>query len=109
MFFVTGNNISVGNNVVINRGCYLDGRVGIEINNNVSISPEVYILSLEHDPDSPDFSTKGGQVVIEENSWIGARVIIRPGIIIGEGAVIGAGGGRYQEYQPLQNSCWNSC
>lgn len=89
--FVTGNNISIGDNVVINRKCYLDGRVGIEIHNNVSVSPEVYIVSLEHDPDSADFSGRGCKVVIEDNSWIGARAIITPGIVIGEGAVIGAG------------------
>ncbi len=89
--FVTGNNVSIGDNVVINRKCYLDGRIGIAIRNNVSISPEAYIVSMEHDPDSPSFATRGGEVIIENNVWIGARAIIAPGVTIGEGAVIGAG------------------
>ena len=89
--FVTGNNITIGNNVVINRNCYLDGRIGILIGNNVSISPETYIVSMEHDPNDPKFSTRGGKVIIEDHVWIGARAIISPDVTIGEGAVIGAG------------------
>ena len=68
--FVTGDVITLGDNVVINRRCYLDGRVGIDIRNNVSISPEVYIVSLEHDPDSPAFATRGATVVIEDHVLI---------------------------------------
>jgi acetyltransferase-like isoleucine patch superfamily enzyme len=89
--FVTGDYITIGDNVVINRRCYLDGRIGLKFGNNISISPEVYLISMEHDPDSPVFATQGGQVTIEDNVWIGARVIITPGVTIGEGAVVGAG------------------
>ncbi len=89
--FVTGDSITIGDNVVINRNCYLDGRIGLEIWNNVNVSPEVYIISMEHDPDSPTFATRGGPVVIEDNVWVGARAIITPGVTLGEGAVIGAG------------------
>jgi acetyltransferase-like isoleucine patch superfamily enzyme len=89
--FVTGDFITIGDNVVVNRKCYLDGRIGIEIKDNVSISPEVYIVSMEHDPDAPSFATRGSKVIIESNVWVGARAIITPGVILGEGAVIGAG------------------
>src|SRR3990172_10525866 len=89
--FVTGDFITIGDNVVINRRCYLDDRIGLEIKNNISISPEVYIVSMEHDPDSPVLATRGGKVIIEDHVWIGARAIIAPGLTIGEGAVIGAG------------------
>lgn len=88
--FVSGQNIRIGDNVVINRRVYLDGRIGITIKNNVNISPEVYILSLEHDPNNPMFATRGGEVIIEDHAWIGARAMIMPGIQIGEGAVVAA-------------------
>lgn len=88
--FVTGNNIIIGDNVVINRRTYLDGRIGITIKNNVSISPEVYIVSMEHNPNDPDFGTIGGEVVIDDHVWIGARAMLLPGIHIGEGAIVGA-------------------
>lgn len=89
--FFTGANVSIGRNTIINRRCYVDGRLGVKIGNNCSISPEVFILSMDHDPQNPDFATCGGVTTIGDNVWIGARAIIRGGVTIGEGAVIGAG------------------
>jgi len=88
--FFSGRKITIGNNTVINRNCFLDARVGIEIGNNVSISPDSYIISLGHDPQSPEFATKGGIVVLSENVWIGIRATILPGTRLGKGCVVGA-------------------
>jgi len=100
--FVTGQYIHIGDNVVINRRVYLDGRIGITLKNNISISPEVYILSMEHDPNDPHFATRGGEVVIDDHVWIGARALIRPGIHIGEGAVVGACAVVTHDVEPYQ-------
>ncbi len=100
--FVTGANIKIGDNVVINRRVYLDGRIGITIKDNVSISPEVYIVSMEHDYNDPMFTTRGGEVVIENHVWIGARAMILPGITIGEGAVVGGGSVVTKNVEPYQ-------
>jgi len=89
--FVTGNNITIGSNSVINRSTYLDGRTGLSIGNNVSIAPHVYIISLDHDPQSPSFATVNKPVVIEDYVWIGAKATILPGVRLGKGCVIGAG------------------
>ena len=100
--FVTGINIEIGDNVVINRRVYLDGRIGIKIGNNISISPEVYILSMEHDPNDPMFATRGGIVTIDDHVWIGSRAMILPGIHVGEGAVIAAGAVVTKDVEPYQ-------
>lgn len=89
--FFTGDFVEIGANSILNRQCYVDGRIGVRIGANCSISPEVYILSLDHDPQHPDFATRGGITEIGDHAWIGARAIIRAGVKIGEGAVIGAG------------------
>jgi acetyltransferase-like isoleucine patch superfamily enzyme len=89
--FFTGSNISIGNNTVINRRCYLDGRARLTIGNNTSISPETYILSLDHDAQSSQFETIQKETIIKDNVWIGVRSIILPGVTIEDGAVIGAG------------------
>jgi acetyltransferase-like isoleucine patch superfamily enzyme len=89
--FFTGDRIDIGSNTILNRNCYVDGRLGVKIGSNCSISPEVYILSMDHDPQSPDFATCGGVTTIGDHVWIGARAIILGGVSIGEGAVIGAG------------------
>jgi maltose O-acetyltransferase len=89
--FFTGRYIAIGGNTVINRNCFLDGRVGIEIGSNVSLSPETCVISLDHDPSSPDFATKGEKVVLSDYVWTGMRAIILPGVRLGKGCVAGAG------------------
>jgi acetyltransferase-like isoleucine patch superfamily enzyme len=83
--------VHIGSHTVINRAVLLDGRMGLNIGDNVSISEGVAVFSLEHDPNSPTFESRGGAVVIGDRVFIGARAIILPGVSIGEGAIIGAG------------------
>ena len=85
-------NIEIGNITNINPRCMFDGRGGlVKIGNYVDISPEVYIWTLQHDPQDSDFITKGGGVTIEDYVWIGSRVTILPNVTIGEGAVVATG------------------
>ncbi len=77
----------------------------LRIGNYCSIGPEVlFLLSSDHRMDLPStfpFSVKcfgenneaisKGNIVIEDDVWIGARAIILSGIHIGQGAVIAAG------------------
>lgn len=87
-----GRNIHLGPFNIINEGYLLDGRkFSIRTGSNVSIGPEAAILTLGHDPQSPDFADRGGDVVIGDRVWIGFRAIILPGVTEGEGAVVGAG------------------
>jgi len=89
--FLNGRKVHLGERNVINFGCLMDGRkYQIRTGSDVSIGPEASILTLGHDPQSPDFSDRGGDVVIGDRVWIGYRAIILPGVTIGEGAVIGA-------------------
>ena len=83
--------VIVGNHSVINRGVLLDGRMGVRIGANVSISEGVAIITLEHDPNSPNFASRGATVSIADRVFIGAHAIILPGVTVGEGAVVAAG------------------
>ena len=89
--FVTGDKIRIGNNTVINRNTYLDGRCPLFIGSNVNISQQTLIHTLSHDPQNPDFVCIERPVVIFDHVWVGARALIMPGVVIGEGAVIAAG------------------
>jgi len=90
--FLNGRKVHFGERNVINVGCLFDGRkYRISTGSDVSIGPEAAILTLGHDPQSPDFADRGGDVVIGNRVWIGYRAILLPGITIGEGAVVGAG------------------
>lgn len=90
--FMNGRKVHLGNRNVINFGCLFDGRhYHIRTGADVSIGPEATLLTLGHDPQSPKFSDKGGDIIIGDRVWIAYRAIILPGVTIGEGAVVGAG------------------
>jgi len=89
--FYRPSGVRIGAHSVVNRDVLLDGRMGLIIGDNVSISEGVAIFTLEHDPNSPDFASRGAPVHIADRVFIGARAIILPGITIGEGAVVAAG------------------
>jgi len=89
-FFHVGKT-SIGQNSVVNFGCYLDNRRGITIGNNVGIAHHVKLYTLGHDIDSPGFETKGAPVVIEDHVFIFSNALIMPGVTIHEGAVVLAG------------------
>ena len=82
---------SIGAHSRINRSCCLDLRGPLTIGANVSISPEVMIITAEHDYDQPGFALRMRPVVIEDHVWIGARAVILPGSTVGRGAVVAAG------------------
>lgn len=63
---------------------------------DVRTGPEFAIITANHSFDNPDIPIRlqgktKSPVVIKDRVWIGMRVIILPGVTIGEGAVIGAG------------------
>ena len=90
--FLNGRKVFLGDRNVINYGCTFDGRhYSIKIGADVSIGPEASLLTLGHDPQSPTFADKGGEIVVSDRAWIAYRAIILPGVTIGEGAVVAAG------------------
>jgi acetyltransferase-like isoleucine patch superfamily enzyme len=90
--FLNGRKVNLGERNVVNFGCLLDGRrYRIITGSDVSIGPEASILTLGHDPQSPEFALRGGEVTIGDRVWIGYRAFVLPGVTIGEGAVVAAG------------------
>lgn len=91
----SGRNIELGDYSGIGQRCYLQGN--ITIGKYVMMAPEVVILTENHkfNDTSKPMKFQGNQkeeaVVIEDDVWIGTRVIILPGVRIGKGSIIGAG------------------
>ncbi|KAL2149131.1 hypothetical protein VTH82DRAFT_8479 [Thermothelomyces myriococcoides] len=91
-----GYNIHIGNNVSIGRNCLINDVCEVTIGNNVIISPNVCIYTGTCST-NPRYR-KGNQgtqygkpVVIEDDVWIAANVVILPGVRIGKGSTVGAG------------------
>jgi acetyltransferase-like isoleucine patch superfamily enzyme len=93
--------VHIGARVRINRDCELDVRAGLLIGDDVSISPEVVILTTDHDLDTPGFPLRHRAVVIEDHVWIGMRAMLLPGVHVGRGAVVAAGAVVTRDVPPL--------
>lgn len=100
--FVTGRRIRIGRNSVINRNCHLDGRFSLDIGDNVSVSPECYLVTLGHDPQSSGFDAVPGPVTIGDRCWLGARAMVLPGTTLAEGTVVAAGAVVTRSTQPFE-------
>jgi acetyltransferase-like isoleucine patch superfamily enzyme len=83
--------LHIGSYSRINRNCCLDARGSLWIGNNVSVSPEVMILTASHGVDDPKFRLQLRGVVVEDHVWIGTRATILPGVTLGKGCVVAAG------------------
>jgi acetyltransferase-like isoleucine patch superfamily enzyme len=83
--------IEIGAGTVVGHWATVDGRRGVRIGRHVNLSSEVALWTLQHDPDDPAFSVRGGPIVIEDHAWISFRATILPGVTVGRGAVVAAG------------------
>jgi len=86
--------VHFGNNVYCNFNATFIDDSNIFIGNNVLIAPNCTFATAAH-PIRPDMRKKGYQynvdIHIGDNVWIGAGVIVLPGVNVGENSVIGAG------------------
>lgn len=89
-----GGKIIIGNRVVINYGCVFHGLGGINIGNNVLLSPYVQLYAQNHGIEKGIFIRKqrqtGKGIRIEDDVWVGAGSIILDGVTVHKGAIIGA-------------------
>ena len=92
--FNYGSHTFIGENFFSNFNLTVMDDARIYIGDNVMFGPNVTIDTATH-PVSPDLRKRGAQynkkVYIEENVWLGAGVIVLPGVRIGKNSVIGAG------------------
>ena len=93
--------LRIGARSRINRDCCLDARGSVTIGDDVSISPEVVVLSASHGVDDPRFAVTTSPVHIDDHAWIGTRATILPGVTIGRGAVVCAGAVVTRDVEPL--------
>ena len=90
-----GANISVGAGCFINYDAILLDCASIAIGDHVQIGPRVQLVTALHPVDDHESRRAGWEsaapIVIAENAWLCAGVIVCPGVTIGENSVIGAG------------------
>ncbi len=111
--FFSYSNITVGDDVYIGpNAMFLSSIAKIIIGNKVMFGPNVTIITGDHRYDRQDVcmydisdaekkEENDQDVIIEDDVWVGAGVIILKGVRIGKGSVIGAGSVVVKEVPPF--------
>lgn len=79
----------------MNYGCMITSRNKIQIGNGVEFGPNVLLYDHDHDYKCSGGLKAGkykvGEIIIGENSWIGANVVILKNTKLGKNCVVAAG------------------
>jgi maltose O-acetyltransferase len=91
---VEGGTLEICEGAYINYGCSIAARHLVRIGPNCRIG--TYAMITDNDfhrlePELRDEIPESAPVILEENVWLGGRVIVLPGVTIGAGSAIGAG------------------
>lgn len=111
--FGSGRYIRVGYRSSLGVNAELHGPVSV--GNNVMMGPQTIIHTENHSSALTDVPmidqgyTERQPVRIEDDVWIGARVTILPGVVIGRGSIIGAGAVVSRDVPPFSVAVGNPC
>lgn len=89
--FVIGQDVYIADELIIAEE--LEERGNITLGDRVSIAPRVTLVTSSHPNDSrirPFAPVQRAPIVIEADVWLGAGVVVLPGVRIGRGAIVGA-------------------
>lgn len=75
----------------VSGNCYIQAYNGLICGKNLLFAPGVKIITSGHELADISKPTENPPVKIGNNVWIGANVVILPGVTIGDRVVIGAG------------------
>lgn len=91
---VTGD-VVIGKDVwisfAVSGGCYIQGGNGIRIGDDTIFAPGVKIISADHDQNNFNKWKQDNPITIGKNCWLGANVVILPGVQLGDNVIVGAG------------------
>ena len=89
-----GKHVHFGKNVYANFNLTCVDDTHIYVGDGTMLAPNVILAGATH-PIAPELREKGYQynlpVYIGKNCWLGAGVIVLPGVTIGDNTVVGAG------------------
>jgi acetyltransferase-like isoleucine patch superfamily enzyme len=86
--------LEIGDRVLINHGCSIGATKLVRIGERCNIGSQSILIDNafhELDPERRDEQPESAPVILEDNVWLAARVIVLPGVTVGRNSVIGAG------------------
>lgn len=98
---IVGDNVSIAENVTVNAS----EKGKIVLGNYVLIAPNTVLRASDHVTTRTDQTIReqghtGGEIIVEDDVWIGANCVVVAGTRIGKGAVIAAGAVVTKDVEP---------
>lgn len=83
--------LTIGNNVWIGENVWIDNLAAVSIEDNVCISQGAMLLGGNHNYKQRTFDLIVGEIHLKEGSWIGAKSVVCPGVIVDSHAILSVG------------------
>jgi acetyltransferase-like isoleucine patch superfamily enzyme len=88
--------IRIGNNAYIGPYCFLGSCHDLEVGEDSLIGAHSYLITVNHRTSVKGLPVakqgySGAPIRLGKNVWLGAQVVVLPGVEIGDNAVVGAG------------------
>ncbi len=90
-------NLTVDEGAIIGPRVTLYNQGHITIGSGAIISQGAHICASTHDVNDRHFQLVLRPIRIEPNAWVAAEAFVGPGVVIGEGAVLGARGAAFRD------------
>jgi acetyltransferase-like isoleucine patch superfamily enzyme len=87
-------NVSIGNDVFIAYGSWIQGVGGVTLEDEVMLGPYTVLASANHAMKNGSYRFGTGvhaPIVLRKGAWTGAHVIVTAGVTVGRGAACAAG------------------
>jgi len=89
-----GGTLEIGSGTYINYGCSIAASQLVRIGTNCNIGTHVLLMDNDFhclEPERRSEKPPSAPIELEDNVWLGARVIVLRGVTIGAGSAVGAG------------------
>ncbi len=83
--------LNIGEYSWLGEDLWIDNLAEVTIGPHACISQGAYLCTGNHDWSATNMKLFRKPIVCERGSWVGARSVVCPGVVIGQGAVLAAG------------------
>lgn len=83
--------LSIGDFCWLGEDLWIDNLAPVWIGSHVCISQGAYLCTGNHDWTTPNMKLFRKPISVQDGSWVGARAVVCPGVVVGCGAVVAAG------------------
>lgn len=83
--------LTIGDNVWIGEGVWIDNLAQVDIGNNTSISQGALLLTGNHNYKKIEFDLIIGEIKLEDGVWIGAKSTVCPGVTCKSHSILAVG------------------